>query len=275
MKKQKSDNAYFFWSVALVVCAALAVFVLLYTSAVGNKKAAATASAVTSSTQTDSADTAATDSASAVTPAPAPASTVLSETEDMGSSYIDKMYFLGDSTTNGLAHYNIIPSERVWTPASGTLTLNLWSTATVSMTDGSEISIKDAVSQYKPEYLVITLGVNGVSFLDETNFKTEYTNLVNAVKEASPATKIILNSIYPVTSAYPASSGITNAKIDTANGWVQAVAESCGVAYTDSASALKDDGGALPDSLCNGDNLHLNTDGYNKVITYLRTHGWK
>lgn len=203
-----------------------------------------------------------------------PGDTVLAETEDMGQDYVNKFIFLGDSTTYGLAHYDIVDDNQVWTPQSGTLTLNLWSTATIVYPEtGEEISLVEAVTRKQPEYLLITLGVNGVSFLDEEGFTSEYVNMVNAIKEASPNTKIICNSIYPVSVKYPESNGITNPKIDAANMWVLNAARICGVHYLNSCSVIKDANGALPDNLQNGDNIHLNPDGYNTMISYLRTHG--
>ena len=194
----------------------------------------------------------------------------------MGQAYVDKFVFLGDSTTYGLGYYDAVSDSQVWTPASGTLTLNLWSTATIVYPeDKSELAIKDAVTKKQPEYLLITLGVNGVSFMDEQYFITEYTSLVLAVQEASPNTKIILNSIYPVSANYPTSNGITNEKIDTANTWVERIASSTGVKFLDSESVIKDSNGAMPDSLSNDKALHLNADGCKLVINYLRTHGYQ
>ena len=54
------------------------------------------------------------------TPEPTPPPTVLGQTEDMGQDYIDRFVFLGDSTTYGLAYYDVLPHTQVWTPASGT-----------------------------------------------------------------------------------------------------------------------------------------------------------
>ena len=122
--------------------------------------------------------------------------------------------------------------------------------------------------------MLITLGVNGVSFMDEEYFITEYTNLVLAVKEASPNTKIILNSIYPVSASYPVSNGITNEKIDAANVWIERIANSTGIKYLDSESVLKGSDGYLPESYNNGDGLHLNADSFALVMKYLRTHGY-
>ncbi len=282
MKKKKHEGVYFFWSTSIIICMLVCVFVLGFTSC---KKGTQTpdvsetpteTAEVSQSAEPSESDTPLSSETPGVIPSPTQGTeALLNETEDMGQAYVDKFVFLGDSTTYGLGYYDIVPDSQVWTPASGTLTLSLWSTATIVYPeDGSEIPIKDAVAKKQPEYMLITLGVNGVSFMDEEYFITEYTNLVLAVKEASPNTKIILNSIYPVSASYPVSNGITNEKIDAANVWIERIANSTGIKYLDSESVLKGSDGYLPESYNNGDGLHLNADSFALVMKYLRTHGY-
>ena len=281
MERKKHDGVYFFWSTSIVICMLVAVFVLCFTSC--KKGTGAPTASASPSSSPESSDVAAppsqvgTATPGTVSSSPAASTdTRLGETEDMGQDYVDKFVFLGDSTTYGLGYYDVVDTNQVWTPKSGTLTLSLWSTATIVYPDdNSELAIKDAVAKKLPEYMLITLGVNGISFMDEQYFITEYTNLVLAVKEASPNTKIILNSIYPVSASYPAENGITNEKIDTANTWVERIANSLGVKYLDSESVIKDSNGAMPDNLSNDKALHLNADGCKLVINYLRTHGYQ
>ena len=265
MKNSKQDTVYFIWSASILVCMIAAVFVLAFTSCQsGTQKAAATASASASVSP-----------ASSSSPAvqSANADPLLAETADQGQSYVDQFIFLGDSTTNGLASYSIVDPKQVWTPESGTLTLDRWNISTiVYRDDNSQITIAEAAAKKKPAYLLITLGVNGVSYLDEATFTSTYTELVKAVQQASPSTKIILNSIYPIVGDY---YGITNAKIDAANGWIKKIAAATGTRYLDSESVLKDSTGALTAAYSNGDKLHENAEGYKQIINYLRTHGWQ
>lgn len=282
MKKKKHEGVYFFWSTSIIICMLVCVFVLGFTSCKKGtqnpdvSETPAETADVSQSAEPSESDAPQSSETPGVIPSPTQGTeALLNETEDMGQAYVDKFVFLGDSTTYGLGYYDIVPDSQVWTPASGTLTLSLWSTATIVYPeDGSEISIKDAAQKKQPEYMLITLGVNGVSFMDEEYFITEYTNLVLAVKEASPNTKIILNSIYPVSASYPVSNGITNEKIDAANVWIERIANSTGIKYLDSESVLKGSDGYLPESYNNGDGLHLNADSFALVMKYLRTHGY-
>ena len=204
--------------------------------------------------------------------------TVLGQTGDMGQDYIDRFVFLGDSTTYGLTYYEVLPRTQIWTPASGTLTLNNWAVETVEYDGGQgdvcSLSIADAAARRQPEYLLITLGLNGISFLQEEDFKSYYTSLIRAVQAASPATKIICNSIYPVIDAQ-VSSDIGNDRINAANGWIEAAAAETGTRYLNTHDALTDESGGLRAEYCNGDGIHLDPDGFAAVLQSIRTHGYR
>lgn len=214
-------------------------------------------------------------------PAPEPVSGArLAETADAGAGYLDKLIFLGDSTTYGLKAYEVLSggaqTTQVWTPANGTLTLSNQSIATIVYPEtGEEIPITDAVERKKPEYMVLTLGVNGVSFMDEENFVREYTDLVKRIQETSPDTKIILNSIYPVAATYEHQKDINNDKIRAANVWIEQVAENTGVRFLNTFEVLVGPDGYLPEAYHNGDGIHMNTTGFNIILDYIKTHEYK
>ena len=204
---------------------------------------------------------------------------LLGPTEDMGQAYIDQITFLGDSTTYGLKYYEMLSggeeTEQVWTPASGTLTLSYQGFATIVYPPtGEEIPIRDAVERAKPAMLVITLGVNGVSFMDEDYFISEYTALVTDIQTISPDTKIILQSIFPIASNYEYQGDINNDLISQANTWVLSVAEATGVRYLDTYSVLIGEDGYMPQEYQNGDGMHLNEVSFGIVLDYIRTHGY-
>ena len=213
----------------------------------------------------------------------AAASTVrLGLTADAGRDYLNKIVFLGDSTTYGIGYYYgrgytaLCPASQVWTPKSGTLTLSYYNIATIVYPPtGEEISIAEAVKRAKPEILMITLGVNGVSFMDEEWFIRDYTALVRLVQENSPDTKIILNSIYPVAASYQLLSSINNTKIRAANGWIERIAADTGARFLYSFESVVGADGWLPESAHNGDGMHLSGETFTTVMQYIRTHAWE
>ncbi len=205
----------------------------------------------------------------------------LSQTADAGREYLDKIVFLGDSTTYGIGVYyeygftELVPDTQIWTPASGTLTLSYYSTATIVYPEtGEELSIVDAVTRAKPEIMILTLGVNGVSFMDEEWFIRDYTDLVKNIQQASPDTKIILNSIYPVATTYEYLDDINNDRIRAANIWIEQVAQTTGVKFLNTYEVLVGPDGWLPATYHNGDGLHLCGESFEIVMEYIRTHAY-
>lgn len=294
MKRNAKNSMFFVWTLAIFACLLLVLFALIFSSCGQGAGVPVTTeppaqsempaddgkeSPDSGTSAEPGSESEAPDEGVAATDTPA-SSVLLAETEDAGQEYIDKLTFLGDSTTYGLKYYEVLSggknTTQVWTPASGTLTLFNYATATIVFPeDGQEISIVDAVTRKLPEYLVITLGVNGVSMMDEDWFKTDYTALVQSIQAASPDTKIICNSIYPVENDYEQIESINNTNIPQANEWIKAVAEATGCKYADSASVLKAEDGSLREDYGNGDGIHLNADGFNAVLNYLRTHAYQ
>lgn len=212
-------------------------------------------------------------------PANTQSSALLSETEDMGKSYIDSMIFVGDSNTAHFVGFGILnggkDTKQVWVPKGSTITLDSEITnKTVNYPETNEfLTIPQAAAKKAPEYLVISLGTNGISYLSEEQFKYCYKKLIDAVQAASPNTKIIVQSIYPVTSWY---TKISNDKINLANTWLLALAEECNIKYANTASVLKDSNGFLKEEYnsYHKDGYHINKDAAEKILLYLRTHGY-
>ena len=183
---------------------------------------------------------------------------------------ISRMTFLGDSTTYGLKIYGIVGDSQVWTPSNGTLALFRATTDyIVDPATGGEYLIGDLCSLRKPDILVITLGVNGISFMDEGNFKSNYNSLINIIKSASPSTKIAIQTMYPLSASYDTSSGIDNYKISNGNLWIQQIAAEQGIACINSASVLVDASGFRPEAWQNGDGLHMSAEGFAVVMNYI------
>lgn len=202
---------------------------------------------------------------------------VLPETPDAGIGYQDSLTFVGDSLTAHLVSRGVL--------SDGTNTRQVWKTQSNMMNLNSEIdkvkvglpgtgtfvTIAEAAAQVKPAILIITLGTDyGVSYLTEEEFKAAYGKLIKGVQESSPATRIILQSIFPVTDGCKV---LSNKKIDTCNVWVREIAASNGCRYLDTQSVLKDSRNNLKDEYCSSDDgIHLTADAYKVILQYIRTH---
>ncbi len=302
IKKSSMNTA---WLFAIVICVVLSVFAVLFTSCtkyngpddLSSKQEEKTDKDPQNQGETEEPDDGLTqpvipvvnpDDGDEPSSEPSPEvqqpqtnSVVLGKTDDAGRAYLDKFVFLGDSTTYGIGYYynqgytELCPPSQVWTPSSGTLALFNYSIATVVYPEtGAEISIAEAVAAGKPEYMLLTIGVNGVSIMDEEWFIRDYKALIDMIKQASPDTKLILNSIYPVANSYPHISDISNEKIAAANGWIKRIAEESGCKYLNTYEVLVGPDGALPESSHNGDGIHLSGESFEIVMEYIRTHAY-
>lgn len=214
---------------------------------------------------------------------------VLPKTDDAGAEYLARLVFFGESTTAHLARsggvLDTLPGRRqVWRDAGGTRMLDrriLSSTVDYTEKNGKITSIpfSDAITRACPDYIVLSFGLNGiVSFSKNVDaFLSNYRYLIEGIHSRSPATRIILQSVYPVCRADGFSIDVTalNEKIDRLNNHIISLAaELPYVCYTDTASVLKGADGMLSAQYDSGDGIHLTNEAYEKILFYLRTHAW-
>ena len=217
---------------------------------------------------------------------PAKPPVTLTETADMGQAYQDSIIFVGDSTTAHLRSRGVLTggteTRQVWVPSDNTLLLdfNITKKKIVYPATGIEMTIAEATEKDKPAYMILTIGLNGItSFVNNKNlYQNCYGSLIDTIKKASPDTKIILQSVYPVAAnqrTFTADAVTLNGYIDILNGYVKELAADKEVRYLDTNSALKGPDGLLPESYQNGDGIHLTAEGYRVILDYIRTHGYQ
>ena len=211
-----------------------------------------------------------------------PSSAVLQESADFGDYYLNNMIFVGDKTVSAMKTAEVLKdgadTKQIWCGKDGDLALdfNLSSAHIVFPHTGEEMSIPDAAKEIKPDCMIITVGINNGLRCSEEKFNEYYGKLITAIREASPDTKIILQSVFPVSKDYEkTNSSVKRDKIEQANQWILKLAESHGVKYLDTASVLKDSKGYLKQEYDSGNGITLNSAGYTAVLTYVRTHGYK
>lgn len=205
---------------------------------------------------------------------------VLPEGEDMGQAYIDSMVFFGESTTAHLRSRGVLTdgtrTKQVWADASNTmmLSLEILKNKIIYPETGEELTITEAAARKKPKYMVLAFGVNGLSNFAQNQrvYAASYAKLIGAIREASPDTTVILQTVYPVGRNYKAADEV-NQKINLLNEWLPDIAKENGAYVVDTASCLKDETGMLRDEYAQQDGLHLSAAAYRAILQYMRTHG--
>ena len=194
---------------------------------------------------------------------------VLIETEDAGIEYLNDLYFVGDSTT---LHFNKagIDKSHILVPENLTLTL----TSNINtIIIGNNLTIAESIKEANAKIVIITLGVNGADNFTELKYKTYYSKLIADIRDISSSTKIILQSVFPVSKEFSdASNGISNSSIDRLNEWAKEIALENGLKYLDTQSILKDEFGAQKEEYSVQDGVHMNKEAYEAILYYIRTH---
>ncbi len=211
-----------------------------------------------------------------------PEDAILSEAPDAGIAYQDALIFFGESTTAHLSSRGVLSggtdTKQVWKDSSGTKTLSskLLSSTIIYPETGENLTITAALASAQPQYMVLSFGLNNISgfISNKSLYVDNYKRLILAIQEASPDTKIILQSVYPIASHNTTwgDSATVNQNILTLNDWLIEIAAECDVKYADTASVLRGEDNALLPQYDNGDGIHLSTSAYNAILHYLRTH---
>lgn len=214
---------------------------------------------------------------------------LLGKSEDFGQDYLDSFIFLGESTTYHLKSRGVLSggadTKQVWGPDGGTVTLDasIGSLRIRYPETGELLPLSEALARRRPDYLLLCFGLNGAPAKVRQGaeaFRLCYRILLDQVREASPQTRIILQSAFPVAenmdmSAYSLSLDQLNEAIDTINQWTLELAEEYGIRYLNTAEILKDDRGRLKIEYQTGDGHHLTAKAYLKILDYIRTHGYR
>ena len=222
---------------------------------------------------------------------------VRSSAEELPFKFDKNTVFIGDSTTNSFRRFGLLSGGNdtlsVWTGAGNTL--SMWDVAhkTIKLSPAmigylrslpdypryaSSIAIRqnDPFTAYiplrclaaltQPETIVITLGINGCSMMSDADFSSEYRYLVETLSECSPNSRIVLNSIFPVT----AEAKVSNADIDRKNRLIRLIAADYGLLYIDTNTPMKNQNGVADKTKMDSpDGIHWNYDGCKEILGYI------
>lgn len=128
--------------------------------------------------------------------------------------------------------------------------------------------IEDSVIAINPRNLVMLMGVNDLNQgVSQEDITANIRNMIQQVKEASPATNIVLQAVYPTDSKRESFferfqlQGRDSGTIKGLNDKLREMAEQEDVSFVDATDILADEEGNLRKDYTY-DGLHLNVYGY-------------
>lgn len=196
---------------------------------------------------------------------------------------IDDMIFIGESTTSHLKSRGVLSggknTKQVWSSDQNTmvLDLNILNKTIRYPRTGQLMTIPAAMHAERPPVVVLSFGVNGITSFakNERLYKTAYGKLIDAIHEASPATVVLLQTVYPLAlnqTTFREGAVTVNGYIRRLNELLPEIAMSHDAHVVDTASVLRDADGNLRADYQTGDGIHLTGEAYLAILTYLRTH---
>lgn len=196
----------------------------------------------------------------------------LPKTGEDDSRYLADMLFTGDSRTRGLAFYGFVPERQVFA-IDGLNHRDAHQKALFDAGDGTERLLCEAVGLRAPKRVLISFGINGMDYIEEEEYFSEYSALLDAIMSHSPQSVFILQSIYPVSAGFSAENpGLSNETIDRYNARLQQLAKEKQIFFLNTAEALKNEEGALEEAYDAGDGLHMSREAYKVILRYIREH---
>jgi len=207
-------------------------------------------------------------------------------TDAVSDSYFDGAVFVGDSISLRLQTYveaqrevepEFFGTARFLTSQGLGVGNALWQISDDSRHpeyDGTVMTIEDAIAAMGDvTHVYIMLGMNDIQYYDTEEFINNYRTLIYLILSESPDADICIQSITPGIAGR--TSTPTNEDIFLYDLALAKLCAEYGYTYIDVASALRDETGCLPETLCSDSSnlgLHLNESAVEIWIHYLRTH---
>lgn len=183
--------------------------------------------------------------------------------------------FLGDSLTVGLKKY--ATNNGIFSGAQFVARIS-YNLEHALREDGFEMHPEIFGVLIQPQKAILASGAQKVFIMMGTNdilrdldaAVADYKTLIDRIQSLCPKVTIFVQSIPPMCAAKETYT-MSNARIDTFNSKVRAMASSVGVTYIDITGALKDSAGALPAAMSSDGYVHLSDAGYAAWVSALRT----
>ena len=184
--------------------------------------------------------------------------------------YLGETVFIGDSRTKGLLSYEFLPPEQVYA-IDGSTQKTIRDEEFIQLSpDGEYLSVEEAVKERQPRRIVVAFGVNAIPVMDEKTFIKEFDILLEELTEASPNSKIVIQSILPVSWwKYQEIPLLTNEAIEQYNQLLGAYCVENGYAFFDISGYFQDEEGCLAQRYDGGDGLHFRRSFYEKYMELL------
>ena len=195
----------------------------------------------------------------------------LKETENKGDEYFNDIVMVGDSNTMNMYLNGYLKGINAWAiPCLHAANMHYWDINLYGI--GIQMKLLDAVSKYKPEKMILNLGIFSTTWIKQEQFIEKSNEIIEKIKEASPNTELMLISIYPILQYGTNENKFEQSVINKYNFMILEMANAHDIKYLDVQEALKDESGYGNPYYFVGDGFHLTLAGHSTVKEYIKTH---
>ena len=194
---------------------------------------------------------------------------VVPESEKVDLSYFDDAVFIGDSLTQGLDLYSVLPNAS-YIASQGINPQTIQ--GSILLTDGRTVLVKEELMRVPHKKIYVMLGSNGIAWMSKETITSYYEEFLDMIQQLAPDSLIYVQSILPVTAQKSQDERYANKKIVEYNQALEKMAEEQGVYYLNVHEGMRDQNGALPPEASPSDGMHMTSDYYRKWVDYLATH---
>ncbi len=182
-------------------------------------------------------------------------------------SWFDDALFIGDSHTEGLCDYGILPNATYYYKRG----VDVWSIMKKNVV-GGKMTIPEALAQNRFGKIYIMLGINEIACGTTESFAGQYAAVVAQIRELQPDALIYIQAIFHTSQRKSDNSVFKNEVINERNEAISHIADGEHVFFIDCNAVFDDENGALTSSYT-GDGVHVMAPYYPLWRDYLLQFG--
>lgn len=187
--------------------------------------------------------------------------------------FFNNTLFFGNSITDGIFKFGIVPGSTVY--AKNGLTVADALTEPIVPQGNGNISVAQALEGQSFDKVYLMFGMNELGWSSEEVFIQRYSDLIDQIWRLQPEAVVYVQSILPVTAEKSADdSPFTNERVNRFNDLLRQMCAEKHALFLDIHAALADETGALPAGASGADGIHLKKSAYQTWFAYVQTHIW-
>ena len=204
---------------------------------------------------------------SATQPTSSTTSSVAKDSANSNHSFKNAL-FIGDSRTEGLELYGLIPEATFYT--SKGLTVSALLSKPIVKIEEKQYTVPDALKKQTFGEIYIMLGINELGWAYDSIFVDTYGKVISEIQRTQPKAKIYLQSLLPVSKEKSDKDTIfNNQKIRKYNTLIEQLAKDKKVGFVDTYQSVVDAQGFLP-AQASTDGIHLTKEYCAKWVSFIK-----